>query len=56
LCDIDAELAAEAAQGVDSGRASTHPQRTGAMQALQRLLLDGLDPDGLNIGAACGFQ
>jgi hypothetical protein len=26
------------------------------MQALQRLLFDGLDPDGLNIRAACGFE
>jgi hypothetical protein len=26
------------------------------MQALQRLLVDGLDPDGLNIRAACGFE
>jgi hypothetical protein len=23
---------------------------------LQRLLLDGFDPDGLNIRAACGFE
>jgi hypothetical protein len=26
------------------------------MQALQRLLLDGFDPDGLNIRAACGLM
>ncbi len=51
-----AELATEAAQGIDAGRAGAHPQRAGTVQTLQGLLLDRLHLDRNNVGGTCRFQ
>ncbi|MBV6425124.1 MAG: hypothetical protein NAOJABEB_02938 [Steroidobacteraceae bacterium] len=51
-CDRDPELPAEAAQGVDPRGPCRHPQRAGAMQGLQRLLLDRLDAYRHDVGTA----
>ena len=50
------ELPTEAAQGIDARGAGAHPERTGAVQALQGLLFDGFDFNRRNIGAAGGLQ
>ena len=50
------ELAAEAAQGIDARGAGAHPQRTGAVQALQGLLFDRLYPHRGNVGGAYRFK
>jgi hypothetical protein len=52
----NAELPAKAAQSIDAGSTSAHPQRTDAMQTLQRLLLDRLDLDRRDIGATGCFD
>jgi len=56
LGDGDAELTAKAAQCVDALSAIGLPETAGAMQALQRLLLDGFDAHGLDVGIARGLQ
>ena len=56
LGDDDAELAAEAAQRVDARGARCHPQGTGAMHRLQRLLLDRLDAHRHDLGTAGRFE
>jgi len=52
LADVDAELATEAAQRVDTGGASGHPQTARSMQGLQCLLLDAFDAHRLQLRAA----
>jgi hypothetical protein len=56
LGDGDAELPAEAAQRVDPGGTRRHPQRAGAVQALEGLLIDRLHPHRDDVGAACRLQ
>ena len=56
LRDRDAELAAEAAQRVDARGARGHPQRAGAVQSLQSLLLDRLHAHRHDVGAARRLQ
>jgi hypothetical protein len=50
------EFAAKPSQRIDARSARAHPQRARAVQALQRLLLDGLDLDRRDIGAAGRFE
>jgi hypothetical protein len=50
--DHDTELATEAAQCIDARGAGCHPQRAGAVQALQCLLLDRFDAHRDDLGTA----
>lgn len=50
LRDGNAELPAEASQGIDPRGAGGHPQGTCPVQTLQRLLFDGLDADRSDVG------
>lgn len=56
LRDGQTELPAEAAQRVDARGARAHPQRAGAVQALQRLLFDGFDAHRHDVGGTRRFQ
>lgn len=51
-----AELAAEASQGIDARGACSHPQASDAMQSLQGLLLDGLHAHRAHIRGAGRLQ
>ena len=56
LRDGDAELAAEASQGIDARGACAHPERADAMQTLQGLLLQRLHANGTDVRGASGFE
>jgi len=54
--DGDAELTAKAAQCVDALSTVGLPETAGAVQALQRLLLNRLDAHGFDVGVARGLR
>jgi hypothetical protein len=52
----NSKLPAKPTQGIDARNACSHPERTGAMQPLQRLRLDRLDLARSNVSAAGSLE